>query len=668
MFPGGRRWRPHDTAVLLVLCVAFGAAFAPVLLGERSFFHYDLFTEHVPVWHAVQGALLSGENPFWLDGQYGGNPLLYHQETPLFYPPTIPLLLTGGPAYRLADLFSLFHFLLAGLLAARLVKEETGHSGAAALGGVAWMLSTRTVHCALWPNAVAVAALVPGLLLGLLRIGRGERRSGVVLSSLFGGLLGLTARPQAVIGFLPAIAACAVLVLVRSAFRKQAAKDLALSFLVAAAVSAPSVVPTVLLHPEMERAAGLTRADRNTSAVSGATVRIVFLPGERQTDSPEAASHPGFAAWVLLAAAFVFGRGNRDLAVALGIAGSVGFVFAFGDSGPYRLLTGLPLLDSLRAPSRFLLSWSLFLALGAALGAAALARRYPRNRFLVPGAILLLGADLVFHARTTAPTVPADCYRVMPRFARMLTGRPLDPSGFPYRHWTVGTALPDARAPGITSADIEREARLPGAIGLRFGLESLEGGGPALGRTRQFMKDGFPRAARFAAVDTVFVPDTVYRVAEPFPRAYVVPDAVPVGSADALRVLLSPRFDAKRTAILEPHAAPALGGWDPSRGSVRLVGRKPGRIRLEAELPGPGFLVLLDSFAQGWTATVDDVTTPILPANVAFRAVALHAGRHAVEMRYRPPGVLAGLGVALHGLLLLFLWARRPDLSRPNSG
>src|SRR4030095_15847149 len=95
----------------------------------------DLYYEHLPVWAATQKALASGQSPFWLDGEYCGPPPLFHQGGPLFYPPTIPLLRTGAPVHRLADLFSLFHYGLAGLAAFLLVRELTGRADAGFFGG-----------------------------------------------------------------------------------------------------------------------------------------------------------------------------------------------------------------------------------------------------------------------------------------------------------------------------------------------------------------------------------------------------------------------------------------------------------------------------------------------------------------------------------------------------
>ncbi|HKD11996.1 MAG TPA: hypothetical protein VKE50_07960, partial [Thermoanaerobaculia bacterium] len=151
----------------LFFALLAAAAFWPVVSGRRHFFHFDLRYEHLPVWDVTQRALLARESPFWIDGEYCGHPLLFHQEAPVFYPLTVPLLLTGAPVARLADLFSLFHFWLAGF-AAYLLLEDLGTSRLAALfGGVAWMLSARVLQSAIWPNAVAASALLPLLLLGI---------------------------------------------------------------------------------------------------------------------------------------------------------------------------------------------------------------------------------------------------------------------------------------------------------------------------------------------------------------------------------------------------------------------------------------------------------------------------------------------------------------------
>ena len=67
------------------------------------------------------------------------------------------------------------------------------------------------------------------------------------------------------------------------------------------------------------------------------------------------------------------------------------------------------------------------------------------------------------------------------------------------------------------------------------------------------------------------------------------------------------------------------------------------RLRVEVELDGDGYLVVADTYDPGWRARVDGREADLLRADTCFRALALPAGRHTVEMVYRPPVVLAGL-------------------------
>ena len=211
---------------------------------------------HLPIWHVTQQALLAGESPFWLEGFYCGHPLLFTQEVPLFYPLTVPLLATGARVHRLADLFSLFHFWLAGFLAFLFLRDVRSDVFSSLFGGIAWMLSARLLQTALWPNAVAASALVPLVLLALLRIGRGQRRSGVLFVAVSGGLALLTARPQVLLSAAPLVAILVAATIVLAARKGEAVRDLLLGGALALLLGAPSLVPSALLYPETSRAGG----------------------------------------------------------------------------------------------------------------------------------------------------------------------------------------------------------------------------------------------------------------------------------------------------------------------------------------------------------------------------------------------------------------------------
>jgi hypothetical protein len=139
-------------------------------------------------------------------------------------------------------------------------------------------------------------------------------------------------------------------------------------------------------------------------------------------------------------------------------------------------------------------------------------------------------------------------------------------------------------------------------------------------------------------------------VPDPLPRFYVVGGVRPADDADGLRTVPT-RASIRPAEVILPGvgATPRRTGLHgPGHASS---GAAPGPLRLEATLNGDGYVVLLDGYDPGWKATVDGRPSPVLRANMVFRAVRLGAGRHVVEFVYRPWSVTAGLAVS--GLCLL---------------
>ena len=142
----------------------------------------------------------------------------------------------------------------------------------------------------------------------------------------------------------------------------------------------------------------------------------------------------------------------------------------------------------------------------------------------------------------------------------------------------------------------------------------------------------------------------IFRVPDPLPRTYAVGSARRAdGLVAELRTLAEPSFDPAREIVLPSGpAAPAAAAFS---GHSRILELRPDRVRLEAELSAPGFVVLVDTYDPGWRATVDGSPAEVLRADVALRAVAVPAGRHVVEYLYRPRSITVGLAVS--GLALL---------------
>jgi hypothetical protein len=133
------------------------------------------------------------------------------------------------------------------------------------------------------------------------------------------------------------------------------------------------------------------------------------------------------------------------------------------------------------------------------------------------------------------------------------------------------------------------------------------------------------------------------------PRVHVVANA-----ADAETLLRRPDYDPRRELVIESDHPLPTG----SEGHVIWVGRTTDITALDVDAKQPSVLVLADTDYPGWEATVDGGVTPILRANLAFRAVQVPAGRHRVEFRYRPAAVRQGAVASLFFLLISFAVAR----------
>ena len=586
----------------------------------------------------------------------------------LFYPLTAPLLATGAPAHRLADLFSLFHLWLAGFAAYLLVRDVTASQPAALFGGLAWMLSGRLLQSVLWPNAVAVSALLPLILLGVVRIGRGRRRSGVVFAAAAGGLALLAFRPQVLIGAAPVTLAVAVAAVLGASAgsRGRALADLAVAAVLALAIGAPALLTSAALYPLTSRGGGLSRAERDVRPIAfGRDLDQVFLPVDGGARWPEAAAYPGLLAGLLFLVGVVLALRRepgspQGLFVALAIGGAVGLVFAFGERGPYGLFADLPVLRNFRIPARYLVSWSLAVALGSALAGARLLSGSPRAARLGAAAVALLAADLVWHARSAAATAPSEVYSEEPAVVPAVRDRlSLDESGFPRRFWSLAPqpnllSLPDGAK---VAAAREREA-LSYGLGMRYGLESVLGQGPTLSRSDVLFQKPTDRAAALGGVGVFVDPGPVLRNFSPLPRAILVPEAVAIPASQAVAAALDPAFDPRRAALLEADASLSPGGsWSAEEARVRLVSQESGRVELEANAPAPAVLVLFNSFEPGWRAWIAGSETPVYRADAAFLGIRTPAGRHRIRFEYRPRGLREGVAMAAAGLLGLLLAA-----------
>ena len=224
---------------------------------------------------------------------------------------------------------------------------------------------------------------------------------------------------------------------------------------------------------------------------------------------------------------------------------------------------------------------------------------------------------------------------------------------------------------------IDNESGLPGNFGSLFGLEGVGGASPLkveryrrllqevpIGRVWQLLNVKYVTTWR----ETLNVPSQIlmegadgegvtylHLLADPGPRAWVVhrTETIP-GDDQAVERLSDWAFSPFDAAILpDPLDAPLAGAGEVTGAStVRWVRREPAHLQLDVVLPADGLLVLGEVYYPGWQTRVDGNTVPTLRANLALRAVPVPAGRHQVEMVYRPWTVPAGILLSVLALLM----------------
>ncbi len=140
----------------------------------------------------------------------------------------------------------------------------------------------------------------------------------------------------------------------------------------------------------------------------------------------------------------------------------------------------------------------------------------------------------------------------------------------------------------------------------------------------------------------------IYENPELLPWAFVVPAViVEPDDAAALAALRSRGPTQVATVRREPEYVVPSGARYHAAQAIR---KTPNHIEVQAD--GPGWLVLSETWAPGWQASVDSVPVQVYRADVAFQGLPLGQGSHTVILMYAPTGWLVGRWVSLCGVVI----------------
>lgn len=135
------------------------------------------------------------------------------------------------------------------------------------------------------------------------------------------------------------------------------------------------------------------------------------------------------------------------------------------------------------------------------------------------------------------------------------------------------------------------------------------------------------------------------------PRAYLATDSIEAQTIEtAETVLANQNFQVGQSALIETDRQIQK---TPGISATEIVRSELTRVTVHTSSPGEALLVLNDTYYPGWNAFLDGVPTPIIPANIRYRAVWVPGGSHEIDFRYQPTSFRVGAVVSGFFLVLI---------------
>ncbi len=674
-------WTPRDlrwlAAIVAVLLAYWFVGVVARVDRSFSFGGGDLAFYFFAEYTLLAERLHAGELPLW--NPMHGQPFLAMLQPGVLYPARLLLLVLDVPTAM--HVSTLLHLVLS-LAATFALCRALGTGVLGALLGAMVFTGVHALPSLYWPPYLEGGAWLPVAALALTRLAATASFGWAIVLGLAMGLCVLAGAYQHALYATYALGALALALLVDPVRRGRLttpamAARLGVAVLVAVATAAPQALPTLAWSAETVRSgAPLTDVQLDPFPWPRLVWSQMF-PGWAQ-DDPVAVTLP-------VAVLAVLGcLTQRGFGAVLLVATVASVLLCLGRGTPaFALFHVLPGFASFRLPDRVIFLVGFFTALGAALGADSLARGGRVARAVAIVGVVAVCWNLFAPRRIVSAlpwTVPPESLGGPPALMALVErhtdgGRTLltgtghvdgisvkHPGLHHVRNLEDYNPLSSRRLGAYLYALVGKPPPAPDDANLFAGFLTL---------TEPILR---PALLDMASVRTVLIRIVGLPAREPrfrplgqegkwtlyenplaLPRAFTIERArfVPDDAA-ALEVVRAAGFAARQEVVLvgSPAAGEAAAlreGPADSLREARIVRDDPEHVSLQVSSDRPGVVVLTDTFAPGWTATVNGRPSPVLPANYLGRGVLVPAGESRVELVYRAPGLRTGFAVALLG-------------------
>lgn len=676
---------------LLVLAAEVLAFFRHILFYGHYAIPWDFRYYHLSQAWFIARSFARGELPLWDPYTYCGMPFYANLTAQLFYPPALAAILLsnwtgGGHLLYWLELQMAAHVFLAGASTYWLLRRLDVGRAAAVAGATVYQLGAYMASQAEHLGAIDAAAWLPLAWLAVIALGEGFRwrwLAGLSFALAMSILAGFPA--TAAVVFISCFLLAAITAVLRQA-RSRALLYTAAAVVWAVLLAAIQVFPTLQLS-RLSVAQYRSHYLRTGGGMPLASLVSLVLPnhyGIFQFDGGTwklpyevtfLYTYCGIPALLFAALAMIFRR-NR-YTVSFAVLTLCAALWMLGDSTPVGKTVFVLLPDAAKNSlyAQFALcAFSLGVAVLAGLGAQQLL--LTRGRWLQAAVVTIVAVDLIavssgrpFNTvdEQRDPGIAYDHYggvAQIPSALRRLANQAVPP-------WRMDAM--EGYADLITHAPLfefpSANGNDPFALVRLMQVRLSFCNGVLWGRYYEIDNPDSPvlklMNVRYVIASHVLAkPGGLVKVLElPATHVYENPGALPrfflanrvrraAGMEEALALLRSPDFDPRAEAVVE---APVELAGAASPGNVRVLEYGARGFTLQIDTPAPAFLVTSETAYPGWHAWIDGQARAPVLTNVAFRGLAVPAGRHVVKMRYDPEILWRSAWVTLAACLTLAL-------------